>query len=269
MGGLEPPIFRTEDLSMPIKAAPSEAASKTLEQGLKVLTCFLQQPGELSLTEIARLLGRNTSSTYRLIVTLEKNDFLRRNPLNKRYSLGSMILRLGQAADGRQDLIAAAHPYLVRINREFNENVTVYVYENYRRLCLDRIESSHPLRQSVEIGQDLSLTRGAGGKALLAWMDPKVRTSVLLSEGGCTEDDLAKIRSDGYSVTYDEIGHGNIGIGAPIFGPDGKITAALNMSGPVPRMTDDVVQRGLEAICQAAAEISQKLGWNPMRKERS
>ena len=48
----------------------TEPASKTLEHGLDVLLCFLGERRELSLTEIAAIVGRNTTSTYRLAQTL-------------------------------------------------------------------------------------------------------------------------------------------------------------------------------------------------------
>ena len=58
----------------------SEATSRTLEHGLDVLMCFLKDHRELSLTEIARTVGRNTTSTYRLIQTLAEKGSCRGIP---------------------------------------------------------------------------------------------------------------------------------------------------------------------------------------------
>lgn len=237
----------------------NETPTKTLEHGLDVLLCFLQYKKELSLTEIAQIVNRNTSSTYRLIVTLEKNNFLIKNPENKKYFLGSTIGKLGALVNDNQDLIVTVHPYLVQIHKQFNENVSLYVFQNFKRLCIDRIESTHALRQTVLVGEELTLTRGGGGTALLAWMPPKVRAAVLRSDPGVNEEQLAKIRADGYSVSRDELKHGTIGLGAPIFDRDGNVIAALNMSGPISRMPEDIIRQGIRSLLQATKEINTEL----------
>ena len=79
----------------------SEATSRTLEHGLDVLMCFLKDHRELSLTEIARTVGRNTTSTYRLIQTLAEKGFLSRNPENRKYFPGMTVKMLGELVDDK------------------------------------------------------------------------------------------------------------------------------------------------------------------------
>jgi len=236
-----------------------EAASKTLEHGLDVLLCFLECDNELSLTEIAQKVGRNTTSTYRLVQTLTEKGFLEKNPENKRYSPGMTLKKLGDRVDGRTDLKLTVHPYLVKLHAEFNENVSLYVYHNFKRLCLDRIESTHPLHQTVLIGEELPLTLGGGGTALLAFLPPRVQTAVMRSEGGMTPDRLVEIRRRGYAVSYDEMGQGSIGLGVPILDAAGAALGALNLSGPVNRLSDSVVSRGVESLIVAARSIAAEL----------
>ncbi|MBQ4490262.1 MAG: IclR family transcriptional regulator [Pyramidobacter sp.] len=237
----------------------TEPASKTLEHGLDVLLCFLGERRELSLTEIAAIVGRNTTSTYRLAQTLTEKGFLSKNPQNKKYSPGMTLKKLGDLVDGHSDLVLLVHPYLVELHREFNENVSLYVYHNFKRLCLDRIESTHPLHQTVLIGEELPLTLGGGGTALLAFLPPRVQTAVLRSEDGCAPDKLVEIRRRGYAVSYDEMGQGSIGLGTPILDANGVAVGALNLSGPVSRLTDSVVSRGIDSLIDAAKRISEEL----------
>ena len=236
-----------------------EAASKTLEHGLDVLLCFLEHRRELSLTEIAQFVGRNTTSTYRLAQTLAEKGFLEKDPVSKKYSPGMTLKRLGDLVDGRDELVLLVHPHLVELHREFNENVSLYVYHNFKRLCLDRIESTHPLHQTVLIGEELPLTLGGGGTALLAYLPERVQTAVLRSDEGCTREKLLDIRRRGYAVSYDEMGQGSIGLGVPVFGEDGEAIGALNLSGPVSRLTDSVVSRGVEALLEASRKITAAL----------
>lgn len=236
-----------------------EPASKTLEHGLNVLLCFLQEKRELSLTEIAQRVGRNTTSTYRLTQTLTDMGFLSKNAENKRYFPGITLKKLGDLVDDHSDLIHIVHPYLVTLHREFNENVSLYVYNNFKRLCLDRIESTHPIRQTVLVGEELSLTAGGGGTALLAFLPPRVQTAVLRSEGRCTPQKLAEIHRRGYAVSYNETGQGAIGLGVPILDASGVAVGSLNLSGPASRLTDSVVSRGVESMLEAARAIAAEL----------
>ena len=237
----------------------SEATSRTLEHGLDVLMCFLKDHRELSLTEIARTVGRNTTSTYRLIQTLAEKGFLSRNPENRKYFPGMTVKMLGELVDDKEELRLAAHPYLVKAHREFNENVSVYIYHNFKRLCIDRIESTHPLRQTVLVGEELPLTLGGGGTALLAFLPPKVQAAVMKSEPGISPEKLREIREKGYAVSYDEMGQGSVGIGVPIFDKHGQVLAALNLSGPTNRLTGDVVTRGVARLREIAAQVTAEL----------
>lgn len=236
-----------------------ESTSRTLEHGLDVLLCFLKDNRELSLTEIAKAVNRNTTSTYRLIQTLTEKGFLARNPENRKYSPGMTLKLLGDLVDDRRDLVLTAHPHLVRLHAEFNENVTIYIYHNFKRLCLDRIESTQPIHQSVREGDELPLTRGAGGTALLAYLPSKVQTAVMRSDPGVPRETLEDIRTRGYAVSYNEKGLGSTGIGVPIFDRNGNVLASLNISGPVNRMTVDIVQRCIPAMLRASQAITAEL----------
>ncbi|MBQ9422389.1 MAG: hypothetical protein IJU32_02300, partial [Pyramidobacter sp.] len=84
-------------------------------------------------------------------------------------------------------------------------------------------------------------------------------TAVLRSEDGCAPDKLVEIRRRGYAVSYDEMGQGSIGLGTPILDANGVAVGALNLSGPVSRLTDSVVSRGIDSLVDAAKRISEEL----------
>lgn len=91
----------------------------------------------------------------------------------------------------------------------------MYIYHNFKRLCIDRIESTHPLRQTVLVGEELPLTLGGGGTALLAFLPPKVQAAVMKSEPGISPEKLREIREKGYAVSYDEMGQEAWGSASP------------------------------------------------------
>lgn len=247
--------------SMTKKTDSLDSGVKTLQHGLDILTCFLTNTGELSLTELAHIMGRNAASTYRLVSTLEKTNFLKKNPVNKKYSLGITLKLLGDKADYPEELVALVQPHLAAINKIFNENSSLYVLQNYRRLCVARIESTHSLRQVLAVGSSLPLTRGAGGKVLLAYQPEKTRKTALKTDPVITEVELAAIRAAGYAISSNESTQGTTGIGVPIFNADGSIAGVLNLSGPMARMSPDIVTKGVNVLMEHAKEISEQLGY--------
>lgn len=243
------------------KTESPDSGAKTLQHGLDVLTCFLHCSGELSLTEIARIVERSPANTYRLACTLEKAGFLKKNPANKRYSPGFTLKLLGDRANYPEELVALVHPHLVEINAMFNENASLYVFQNYRRLCAARVESTHLLRQVLSVGATLPLCRGAGGKVLLAFQPEKTRRIALKMDPYTNEAELAAIRMAGYAISNNESTQGTTGIGAPVFDAQGVIVGVLNLSGPVGRMTPDVITRGVSVLLEHAAIVSRSLGY--------
>ena len=243
-------------------ATTREPSVRTLERGLEVLQIFEIGPSELSLSEIALEVGLSPSTTSRLLAALEKHQFLKRNPENRRYSLGTALLRLGAAAARQSDLRSVSFPFLKGLQDQYNESVSIYIAQRGRRVCLERIESTQALKQSIIIGKSLPLIRGASGRVLLAWLNDTERHLIMQQETCVlTEDDLAKVRRDGYAVSLEEREKGVFAIGAPIFNSQDKMVAALSMSGPISRFNSKLKSEYIQAVKTHAQEISHSLGY--------
>jgi DNA-binding IclR family transcriptional regulator len=72
---------------------------------------------------------------------------------------------------------------------------------------------------------------------------------------------LQTIRSRGYAVSFGERHTGAAGIGAPVFDGDGKLVAAVGLTGPSSRIDDDCVRRCSPLVVNAAQRISFSLGY--------
>lgn len=232
----------------------------TLEYGLKVLLCFRESQGaELSLTEVSKKIGRSVTNTYRLVYTLEQCGFLRRNPENKKFSLGAIVQILADYAVDNRSLIALAHPFLYKLREKYNENVNLYVYQNFKCLCIDRLESTHAVRETYPIGVERSLLKGSVGKSILAWLPFRVRSTVYATdaEDPPPDEELAAIRDQGFAFSSNETGKGTAGVASPIFDKNGKLLGAINISAPCYRFNDRVLSEWSRDVKEAAAAISR------------
>ena len=77
------------------------------------------------------------------------------------------------------------------------------------------------------------------------------------------ERELDLVRLRGYSIDDEENETGARCVGAPVFDHTGACVGAISVSGPTIRMTDDQMRQIAPAVCAAAAEISDRLGYRP------
>ena len=71
-------------------------------------------------------------------------------------------------------------------------------------------------------------------------------------------EELNKIRSQGYAVEREEVENGMTCIAAPIFF-QGKIVAAISVSGSISRITEETMPSLIREVQKTAQEISQAL----------
>jgi DNA-binding IclR family transcriptional regulator len=81
-----------------------------------------------------------------------------------------------------------------------------------------------------------------------------------VSDARALRRQLAEVRDRGWSLSRDEQEEGLVAIGAPIRDFDGGVVAAVVVSGPSFRLTDEAVPSVAEQTVAAAQEISQRNG---------
>jgi DNA-binding IclR family transcriptional regulator len=252
-------IFFVKDNTLDDKQGATSL--RTLERGLDILYCFSNNTTNLSLTELAAMTSLNPSTAFRILATLEKRNYINRNAETKKYQLGSQVFCLFSPSVESLDLRTIAAPYLQHLHSLSNESVCLYVALDNHRVCLDRIETTHPLRRVIHIGDRLSLTKGAGGKVLLAWMSESERQKHGITESSISPNELDKIKQDGFYLSIGEREEGVAAIAAPLFNASGHIIAALSISVPTVRFTQEVIEKMTPLIIKSANDISLELGY--------
>ncbi|MBP0980733.1 MAG: IclR family transcriptional regulator [Oscillospiraceae bacterium] len=241
--------------------ASADASVKVIERALKMLNCFTKEKLSLSLVEIAREIDLPPSTTSRILATLEKYNYLYRDEETQRYYLGPSIARLGTLCYSHMDFRRISIPYMIQLRELYNESVGLYVPNKEHRVCIERIESTHPLKRILNIGDRLPLTRGASGRLLLAYQPPQIIDELLAADPYTTVERLAEIRALGYSTSRSEREEGVVSVAAPIFDSQHKVVAALNISGPAARINMELMQEMALKAKEFALKISQEMGY--------
>lgn len=241
--------------------ASADASVKVIERALKMLNCFTKEKLSLSLVEISREIDLPPSTTSRILSTLEKYNYLYRDDETQRYYLGPSIARLGTLCYSHMDFRRISIPYMIELREIYNESVGLYVPNKENRVCIERIESTHPLKRILNIGDRLPLTRGASGRLLLAYQPPQIIDELLAADPYTTTERLAEIRALGYSTSRSEREEGVVSVAAPIFDSQHKVVAALNISGPAARISVELMEEMALKAKEFALKISQEMGY--------
>ncbi len=141
-----------------------------------------------------------------------------------------------------------ARPVLEELRDESGESTQLYVREGEQRVCVAAVERVTGLRDTVPVGAVMPLSRGSAGKVLLAWAKGGV-------DGRPDAAQLRGIRVRGWAESVAEREAGVASVSAPVFGEDGRLRAAVSVSGPISRLGESPGQRLSQLVVEAARKI--------------
>jgi DNA-binding IclR family transcriptional regulator len=247
--------------------------SKSLQRIIAILDCFTYERPELGVREIARTIGFSSSTAGRLLQAMKEVGLLQQNPVNQSYSLGGKVLAWAGVYSSTLDVRNAALPAIQELHQVTRETISLYVLEGNERVCVERLESDQNVRIVARLGRRVPLYAGSAGKVFLAFLPPAKRDAILKAEPPTSitdstivdiqvlMEDLRHIRSQGYAVSFGEWVTEAAGVAAPIFDARQEIIAALTISGPRQRFSQDAVLHFGTVVTRVAAQISHELGF--------
>ena len=239
-----------------------------------LLDCFTIQQPELGVREAARLLKLSSSTTGRLLVAMKEAGMLTQNPANRSYRLAGHVLAWAGIYSATFDLRQRAMPAIQELYSSTQETISLYTMEGDERMCIERMESPQNVRIVARLGRRLPLYAGSAGKLLLAFLSEARREEIIrhtdfkpltphtIIDPAVLRQELEKIRRQGYACSSGEWEAEAGGVAAPIFDQNGEIVAALTISGPVQRFTQEMFARYIREVTRVAAQISKDIGFH-------
>jgi IclR family transcriptional regulator, acetate operon repressor len=243
-----------------------------VDRAVAVLDVFTRGKLRLGVSDIARATGLSTSTAHRVLASLCTHGLVTK--VGPNYALGPRILQLAAAARDTGNLTAVARPVMTRLRDDTGETVGLHVIKGSGRFVIDQVESTQPLRRTyTEWGQPIPLYQGAPSRVLLAYSDDHTVASVLAGpfesitpNTVVDREQLARqielIRQNGYTFSFEERVAGIRSIAVPLRDYTGAVIAAMSVTGPASRVTEEWMHRTLPTILQAAADISAGLGFS-------
>ena len=216
----------------------------TLESGPQTLA------GLVSATGLAR------PTAHRLAMALEHHRFVARD-IAGRFVLGPRFNELAGAA-GEDRLTSVANPILLSLRDATKESAQLYRRQGESRICVAAAELTSGLRDTVPVGSTLTMQAGSAAQVLLAWEEAD-RLHRGLRGAKFSATDLSAVRRNGWAQSIGQRAAGVASVSAPVRSSNGKVIAAVSISGPIERLTKTPGRIHGPAVISAAKRISELL----------
>ncbi|EPU9501033.1 glyoxylate bypass operon transcriptional repressor IclR, partial [Escherichia coli] len=257
-----------------VATAPATGQVQSLTRGLKLLEWIAESNGSVALTELAQQAGLPNSTTHRLLTTMQQQGFVRQVGELGHWAIGAHAFMVGSSFLQSRNLLAIVHPILRNLMEESGETVNMAVLDqsDHEAIIIDQVQCTHLMRMSAPIGGKLPMHASGAGKAFLAQLSEEQVTKLLHRKGLHAythatlvspvhlKEDLAQTRKRGYSFDDEEHALGLRCLAACIFDEHREPFAAISISGPISRITDDRVTEFGAMVIKAAKEVTLAYG---------
>jgi len=232
---------------------------------------LLRERQTIRVSEVADALGVARSTAHRVLSTLSAHEFVVQTRSRGAYRAGPRLIEVGLAALRGVDVRRVANPHLEALSAELRETVSLIVVQGDQCWFLDSVESMEPLRVTSRTGHALPAHCTSGGKVLLAELSPESLRRIFPDERlptatihsvatrSALEVELEVVRRLGYATNFEGGEIGLSGVGVLIRDPEGRPLAAVAVSAPTSRLTDERVARFAGAARETASRIERAL----------
>ena len=255
----------------------NEIGVRAVERAIAILD-VLAQGGSRTGAEIARELHVHRSTALRLLGTLERHALVERDQRTARYRLGRRLPQLASVVTGEFDLRFVARPVCERLAAAVGETATLDLLVGDVIVPVEQATASTSVVSVNWLGRRTPVHCTASGKVIAAFGKDTVRERLLslpldrvtpntITDRAKLEAQLEEARQTGVARTHEELEVGLDAIAAPVYGVDGEVVAALDVSGPSHRLRN---RPDLDRLTrEGAADLSRRLGYRGKRPETS
>lgn len=248
---------------------------ESVDKVFNILEAFREQNDHkeaLSITELSRICRYSPAVTHRIVTGLVKRGYLTQKEKRGKYSLGLKFLEFSYVIQKNIEIANVAGPFLLSLNKEADEAVTLAVLDSNEILVIERLDVSHDLRVSGAVGKRAPLHSTAIGKLFMEQMTYEKRQ--VLFEGDLIkqytkntitdlkemEKELELVKAEGCAFDREEMAYGIWSVAAPVYNFAGNIQAGVAIVAPTIRINDKNARKMISMTKSCAAKISKKMG---------
>jgi DNA-binding IclR family transcriptional regulator len=243
-------------------SSPDSPGVRSVQRALDILSLLSEERPAVSIREIVEETGLAKTTVIRLVQTLEQNGLLWAAPNG--YLAGPGLWRWAHLARSSWELPPETQKLIRDLGARRRETVNLYMLRDIYRVCVAQQESPQPLRHVVHVGDELPLWAGASSKVLLhdapESLLARVARSSPYGEGHVKRlhEWIEEAGHQGWAVSHGEREDGLSAVAVPVLGRSGAVVAALSLSGPTVRFSDDQVAQFTKDLRQVAGQMTER-----------
>lgn len=255
--------------------------TQAVSRAVSILKAFEDSPVGLTAVQLSAKLDLNRSTVHRLLSILEAEGLVAREGSigggdirNSAYRLGPTLVSLGGLALRQINIRSIALPHLRQLAQKSGETVDLEILVGAEVMIVEEVPGEHMLRVGVgdNVGSRYPAHTTSTGKLLLADLHDDELKDVLpnklvaltphtLIDKQALRNELAAVRQQGWALSWEELELGLAAVGAPIYGRDGNVIAAVSVSGPTVRIAREQVNPLAIQVMDTCRRISRDIGF--------
>ena len=237
-------------------------------KAIRILRRVAEEEAPVSLADLSPALGLPKPTVHRLALLLEQEGLLQRDPLSRRYLVGSALEELAFQAIRNAPGHSTRRLHMQRLAEKIGESVNLGALSGDEIVYVERVESAWPLRMDFKPGSRVPVHCTANGKLLLAYSPPSVRHRLLraapfppyakntMTTAAALSRELEVIRRRGYSEDNEEFLVGVCCLAVPVRNAERQVTAGLAVMAPSARFPLEKARACLPDLYATAEIIS-------------
>ncbi len=239
---------------------------------MQILESLAVSPNGVSVGDLSRAIGCGKGTISKILGTLERRHYVRRDAASGRFVLTWRLLALAFGHADQAGMPRVFLPVLQELADETDELVQLAVVDGDQVLFVAKAEGrGQTIRLLPLVGLWAPLHATAAGKLWLSTLPAGEASRVLgrrlpavapktITAMAALRKELERVRAAGYALADEELAEGGRAIAAPIK-REGAMVGAVALSGPAYRLS----LRRLHALAPRLIEAGERLAsiWPP------
>ncbi len=243
---------------------PSSSAERTL----MVLQYLAERSQPVPLAELSSELDLPKPTVHRMCQQLLEMRMIKHDVHEKTFMIGPALQKLAIDTLTHGTVSQLRHAVLSELVDKVGETCNFTTLNGSSVLYLDRVETRHPWRLTIGVGESVPIHCTASGKLFLAMM-PTIKRNYLLRRIELTRltdktiIDVEQLREcldeahrAGHAEDRQEFITGLVAVAVPVRDAQGELRAAVAIHGPTSRISMDDLYGMLPDLKKAAAKMS-------------
>lgn len=249
---------------------------QSLVRALSILNTLAESEDGMTLTEVAHKVKLPPSTAHRLLTTMQQERYVAFDGERTLWSVGVQAFSVGNSFTRNRNLSNIARPYMRALMEESGETVNLAVADGGEVIFLSQVECRKMMRALVTPGRRALMHCSGVGKALLAFL-PEVDVDAVIAQHGLPKmtertlvntqtlkSDLEVSRKRGFALDDEEHAIGLRCVAGVVRDETGTPIAALSLSGPAARISQDRISQFGTLIRRVCADLSREYGGMPV-----